>query len=496
MTVRACDGIWHWPADDWTAFVVLGALSAEPETLEELTLAIKRYLPNFELADDLRATSIEQAAADEMPWCCVDLIGRTALAGGGFELPDKNGAYQPFEDEEVDGCRVVWLDTPADWHFGAADIDWLSLVTQRAGAPPSRCIDTRAVLFGQPLLDFLVQRVAAAGEVSADLDDEQQSQRIRSIHAEWLMTERADLAGCTPRQVLLRDRNRLCFDMEHRQYQWSMNRKAPPALPRNSCAYRYAGFGTIEVVMYFDLVRFLVCEAFSCSGEPGITDRLAEVRDLWLASPYEDSNTGMTAAEMIESERRRMPITGNGHPLHDDCPLCQAEASGEFGPMFLGFDGHHLELEDEFAFSLAETREEWEQEQEDHRRFSEEMDRKSAERKAAGEDDASIRKNSYVNWDGLPPELARGALGFHLAELVTNLKESGADEQTRDALNAAFVAFSAATDPVNLASAAEQLRERLEMIAQEYPELVSKSADLQSRLDEVLRPRIDDDVPF
>jgi len=496
MTVRARDGIRRWPADDWTAFVVLGALSAEPETLEELTLAMKRYLPNFELDDELQATSIDQAAAVELPWCCVDLIGRTALAGGGFELPDKNGACQPFEDEEVDGYRVVWLDTPADWHFGAADADWLSLVAQRAEAAPGRRIDTRAVLFGQPLLDFLVQRVADAVAASADLDDEQQSQRIRSIHAEWLMTERQDLAGCTPRQVLLRDRNRLCFDMEHRQHQWSMNRKAPPALPRNSAAYRYAGFGTIEVVMYFDLVRFLICEAFSYSGEAGITERLAEMRDLWLASPYEDSSTGMTAAEMIESERRRMPITGNGHPLHDDCPLCQAEATGEFGPMFLCFDGHHLELEDEFAFSLAETREEWEKEQEDHRRFSEEMDRKSAERKAAGEDDVSIWKTSYVNWDGLPPELARGALGFHLAELVTNLKESGADEQTRDALNGAFAAFSAATDPIILASAAELLRERLEMIAQEHPELVSKSADLQSRLDEVLRSRIDDDVPF
>ena len=80
--------------------------------------------------------------------------------------------------------------------------------------------------------------------------------------------------------------------------------------------------------------------------------KLAEHATNWLAAPYEDSSSGMTAAELIESERRRMPLTGNASHLIDDCPLCQAQASGEFGPMFMCFDRHHLELEDEFAFSL------------------------------------------------------------------------------------------------------------------------------------------------
>ncbi len=34
---------------------------------------------------------------------------------------------------------------------------------------------------------------------------------------------------------------------------------------------------------------------------------------------------------------------------------------GMFGVGFTSIDGHHLELDDEFAFSKCETREEWEE---------------------------------------------------------------------------------------------------------------------------------------
>ena len=78
-------------------------------------------------------------------------------------------------------------------------------------------------------------------------------------------------------------------------------------------------------------------------------------------------------------------MTSDGSHLDCDCPICQAEAEGEFGPSFLWFDGHHLELEDEFAFSLCETREEWDREQEEHRNFAEKMDQKYREEAAAGD---------------------------------------------------------------------------------------------------------------
>jgi transketolase len=99
---------------------------------------------------------------------------------------------------------------------------------------------------------------------------------------------------------------------------------------------------------------------------------------------------------------------------------------------------------------------------------------------------------SSVDWDsilatGCPPLSAKLAIGFPLAELVTELQERATDSSSTDALNAAFSTFRRADDSVAEQSAAEDLRACLEQIAETYPELVAGSADLQSRLDEVMR---------
>src|SRR5438105_12537948 len=119
----------------------------------------------------------------------------------------------------------------------------------------------------------------------------------------------------------------------------------------------------MEVVFYFDLVRALLDRAWELARQnvrttpPAMVEQLAEFRDRWLSEPNEETSMSMTPAEMIDLERRRMPIASDGSHLDSDCPICQAEAEGAFGsgPSFLCFDGHHLELEDQFAFSLTES---------------------------------------------------------------------------------------------------------------------------------------------
>jgi hypothetical protein len=190
-------------------------------------------------------------------------------------------------------------------------------------------------------------------------------------------------------------------------------------------------------------------------------------------------------------------IDSDGSHLDCDCPICQAEADGEFGPAFLCFDGHHLELEDEFAFSLCETREEWERQQEDYRKFSVEMDRKARKRAAGGADDGdafvgSAWQTSYVNWealagDGASPQEVLWALAFPLAELVSDLQSRSDGAEFFKSLNGAYADLRASQDAVARNSAAEQFRESLERVTGNFPELTPKCADLQSRLDEVLR---------
>jgi hypothetical protein len=503
LTVRTREGEWRGEVDAWTGLVVLAALSAEPESFDELGAAVRRYQPEHRLFELPGPTSVDPGAEGEGPWCLVDLTGRTVVAGGEFELPDPRGAYEADGDEHGDGFPIVWLDTPADWLFRPAGDDWRAAVAgraaARAGVPRT---DARAVLFGRPLLDYLADAVLAAAEREA-VDGRREPERTRALHAAWLLTARADLGGRTPREVLLADRERLARDLEHRSEQWSRQRHAAPALPPDATAYRFGGFGTTEVVLYFDLVRALLAEAWELTrGEPRpakplLVERLAAFRDGWLHVPNEETGPGLTPAELIESERRRLPVTGDGSHLDCDCPLCQALTEEEFGPAFLMFDGHHLELEDEFAFSLCETRDEWDRQQEEHRRFSDEMDRKERERAAAGggADDPladSVWRASFVDWDALtgpdaPPQQALLALGFPLAELTGALKHRPEGRDLLRSLNESYGGLRGSQDAVAAASAAQEFRERLEAVGRQFPDLTAKCADLQSRLDEVLR---------
>ncbi len=335
------------------------------------------------------------------------------------------------------------------------------------------------------------------------MDESRAQELTRTVHAYWLLTARADLGGRTPREVLLSERDRIARDLEHRADQWSRQGHAPPALPAGSMAYRLGGFGTMEVVLYFDLVRALLDEAWELAQQeprpapPVLVEQLAEFRDRWLHEPREGSSSLLTPAELIESERRRMPVTSDGSHLDHDCPICQALAEEDFGPTFMWFDGHHLELEGEFAFSLCVTREEWEQEQEEYRKFSEEMDRKARERAAAGEDTAgllagSVWRTSLVNWDTLAgpdasPRQALLALGFPLAELTSELQDRPDGPDLLRSLNGAYGALRASQDAVARDSAAHEFRELLEGACRAFPDLTARCADLQSHLDEVLR---------
>ena len=508
LTVRAQDGVKKWAVDEWTAFVALGVLSAEPETWEEFSDAVRRYLPDHELTETAQEPeSLEAAVPGDQEWCLVDLVGRTVIGGGRFELPDPHGAYQPDEGEEVEGFPAVWMDTPRGWLFRDDADDWQEVVNARAQGGEERLrpngrIDTRRALYGRPLLAFLAERVLAAAEPESaqpgSADDEQTLKRTREIHAAWLMTAREDLRDRTPREILLADQDPIQFDLEHRSFQWSRQGHAPPALPRESAAYRYGGFAVTQIVIYFELIRALLSEAWDrIRQDPNLSpevlvERLADHRDEWWDQPFEEGN--MTSRELIECERRRMPVTSEGNHLDCDCPLCQAHASGQFGPAFMWFDGHHLELEDEFAFSMIESRKEWEREQESYGEFSEEMDSEEGEHEEAAEaEDAefdSAWKTSFVDWEKVmdkdTPLSEKFAIGFPLAELVGDLKKRDSGRSHLKALNEAFAGFYSSQDPAATRSAAQQLRDQLEIVAQTYPELVSKSADLQSRIEEVL----------
>src|SRR5262245_37190737 len=193
MIVRTPEGVWQGEVDSWTSLVVLAGLTAEPETFEEFAEALRRYQPDHCLFDESDGTGgLDSLAVPDEPWCLVDLVGRTVVAGSGFDLPEPRGAFEADDDDCPQGFPIVWLDTPADWLFRQADHDWQALVVSRArDRVAANRVDARAVLFGRCLLEHLAKGVLAAG--SGAVDEETRLQQTRSIHAAWLMTERADL---------------------------------------------------------------------------------------------------------------------------------------------------------------------------------------------------------------------------------------------------------------------------------------------------------------
>jgi len=281
--------------------------------------------------------------------------------------------------------------------------------------------------------------------------------------------------------------------------------------------YETAPMGSEEMVVYFDLCRELIEAGWSwCSGEQtqpawkqepefqsALVDFLRETKDEWMREPFEG---GSPPSFIVECSRRRVPrgagvpIVGmtqqqsEQHVVDCDCPICEMMADGMFGVGFTGLDGHHLDLDNEFAFSMYETREEWQSMLQEYDDFSASMERKRSIAQAAEEAQAETQGDEFGSvWSGVGsdepiPGDSSGHLGFAflLAEVVSILKNNDAPKSTIRELNESFTAYRT-SDSSELLEAARRLKNVLQALNDQHPELISKAADLQSRIDEQLR---------
>ena len=218
--------------------------------------------------------------------------------------------------------------------------------------------------------------------------EEKLAPELSAIHARWLMTCREDLEGQSPRDVLLAKLEFIDFDLHTRQLQWTELGEGPPCLATDSFAYRFAGFGTDECVLYYDLVRHLLWRAldFEDANKPAELEKetaaLERARTEWLENPQEDCG-GRIPAILIENERRRLPIALRAQDMivDDDCELCVMSANHVamgYGPGFWHLDGSNMD--DDFAFSFYRTQAEWDEENRRREEFNREFNRRWEER--------------------------------------------------------------------------------------------------------------------
>ena len=400
----------------------VAALSAEPETMAELEAALARYIKPRDdgscfasLRSEIFPTSSPSDAAassgfsfDTEPWdagiMVIDLAARIVACESSYSQPGPEGDVSYHDGEKSTDVPILYR-VSEDWLFVSSIDAWQwsreRRISERAANPAS---DARPILFGRPLLQFIVNaclslpdnspRVADA-QVSG-VDDESTAalaEQVSGIHARWLLTPREDLRGKSPRDVLLAQQDHIDFDLHTRSLQWSLQNEGPPCLNVNSLAYRCAGFGTHEYVVYYDLIRHLIGGLLDLLPSATIRAQVQDVDQLiatleqmkvdWLENPQADLG-GRIPAIIIDNERKRLPqaLRPCDMIVDDDCPVCQMFGD-ETSPLGMGVGFWHLDgshMDDEFAFSHYKTRQEWENENRRREEFNREFDRKWEER--------------------------------------------------------------------------------------------------------------------
>jgi hypothetical protein len=416
----------------------IAALSAEPETIVELVAALARYSRGSDPFALFRSNIEIDEERYDAGIVIIDLPARVIAVDSTYSSPSIEGEVNYHDGEKATDTSIPYR-LPDDWRFvnSIEAYRWTS-ERRRIERQSHQPFDARAVLYGDPLFEFILKSVDVwcAEHEPKYLEtengcgfDEVTTNTIVRIHAEWLMTPRDDLRGKSPREVLLEKQESIDFDLHTRALQWSMLAEGPPCLSADAFAYRFGGFGSHEWIVYYDLVRYLFCMATYASSSaaqlvlrnarapvavdgsplnekpvPPVTadgsfslSGLQELASAWLERANGDYS-GRIPAIIIENERKRLPQAMSSHELiiDEDCECCQMlarDAEMGFGPTFWHLDGS--QMEDEFAFSPYVTRQEWEAEMRSREEMEIDMARRAAEKR---------------EWDENQERFARGEL--------------------------------------------------------------------------------------
>ena len=355
---------------------LVAALTAEPETVGELAEALGRFIKPASDWPVFQGFAGHELLEPYDAWVLViDLAARVVAVESTYSCPAAEGnvrVQSDFADDEED--IMVPYRLPDDWLFVYSIPEYEGVCCERRRArralPP---LDAREVLYGRALSEFLVNEAQGEFAKAVNGDEDALAKTVARIHERWLMTAREDLRGRTPREVLFAKRDFIDFDLHSRAVQWSFTKECPPALPSDSHAYKFAGIGTHEWVVYYYLIRYLLEECFG-QDAPDV-EVLEKLKEDWLNQPSTEFS-GRTPARIIEQERRRMNITMSAHEciVDEDCEICQMMAADFDTPMFWHLDG--CNMDDSFAFSFYQTRDEYEAEQLRYEEFNKEFERK------------------------------------------------------------------------------------------------------------------------
>ncbi len=488
----------HVQVHDGLVDIALAALSAEPVTIEELRAAMTRFVDAsvadyfLEQAEEGLATRSTEGGHMIIDFTAKLLVNETPIP----EMPRLGNVLSCDEYTALE--QWIPYRIPDDWEmiFERCQVEQRAKC-RRAALAPSWQVDHRRVLYGQLAGSLVGHWLADAGE-SED--------PIRETHEWWLLTPREDLGGTTPREILLARRAFIDGDIQDQGQTWTITGRCPPALGSNSHAYRYGGFGTHEIILYHELVAFLLmqCEQRLRAGTPvdasEETRYLEQLQQEWLHQPQE-ALYDQSPAAMIARERSRLPaVVPQGHAgEHDDCPICRMMfESGQ--PMIWQLDNFMLDRC--FATSFFDTYQQWDEAQREWDALDRDWQQR-ADTPPAGQDKSDqppprIWQRSHTNMQffaEMPAWEACGvmlfSIGGHMGELIQDLKSDDTSSEVIRQLHERFddlrVALKDQEDIWMIHSAVGSFLEVLQEVTSSHQELRAKCADLEDKLDFLCR---------
>ena len=503
------------------ALALQGCSAEDPATWDDIALVWPRYKfdpENTEFADGLpvRLVSLTEVfglLADAPAWFVLDLNGRRVLTGGQFPLLRLR--HTPF-GEGGQTTHVTVLPPWWEFHQQVAPETILRPRSTPLVIPDPR----RNVLWGPSLCSFFANRMLAlihGGEewIGKNWEDEPcgRHELTLSVHRDWLMTPRPELAGGIPRDCLHIGKDWISDLVDGQTFRVYRN-EAPVPVAEELSTFDSAAMGRHEVILYFDACRETIRAGWlwllddetriqSHDASKQLARTMQDVLSRWRVSPFEG---GESPEEIIRCERVRIPMVSAGGPMIDcDCPICQMMASESFGPSIRSFDGHSLDVDEDFAFSIQPTYAAWEDEQREYAEMDAQIKADMKLREELGDEAEdpfdTPWKSTFIGEENIPGDkFGHLSTAFQVAELVGFLQTAKADQSEVDMLNAAFRDYRKASLPSERFTSAESFKSVLEQLAAKYVELLSRAADLQSRIDERQRTPAhsddDSDMPF
>jgi len=519
--------------DEDTALTIVALVSEDPTTWEEAQSVWGRYRTP-QVCEHASQLALDQIARSEVldvlnasdSWVVIDFENSRVFSGGQFTEVGRDELFYMETDELGRGIHPMPVHLPPWWelHEGVSAFR----VTEPREEKISKPVVDRYVLYGDvfhmAIAQMAIKETAGAKWKIADGEQRDYYGLTVQLHRDWLMTPCEYLEGKMPRELL------------HGAIQWSdavtqgqqtryMAGAKLIAVPCDWRGYSDAPMGSQEMCMYFEYCREMIRLAWVWCMDHDVliatetqedavaelVDHLGQAMKRWMSESFED---GPSPGFVIQCDRRRVPI-GQGvviegikdkateQHLHDCvCPICAMIQDGVFGASFSRIDGHHLELDEEFAFSMVEAYEDWELEYGCSEEFDESEDEDEDDLDEDFDDDRKqersvrlpqLESSSISAWTGIKSDRplpgdrnGHMKMAFMVAEIASVLAiHSGAKDQIKE-LNELFGNYRKATGGKNKKEAKE-LKKFLESLAKRYPELVSKSADLQSYLDESQR---------